>query len=61
MAIDDLLASIDTVTKEIKRKHPKGAYRVRIANAKSLTSYNVDKSDIMKWHVMFLENLRKQL
>jgi hypothetical protein len=61
MAIDDVLESIDKVTVEMKKKYPKGAYRVRIANAKSLTSYSVEKSDIMKWHITFLENLRRQL
>jgi len=61
MAIEDLLESIDKVTNEIKKKYPKGAYRVRIANAKSLTSYNVEKNDIVHWHVVYLDNLRRQL
>ena len=61
MAIEDILECIDKVTDEMKKKYPKGAYRVRIANAKSLASYTVEKSDIMKWHVVYLDNLRRQL
>lgn len=61
MAIDDILLNIERTTIEIKKKYPKGTHRVRLANAESLTSYNVDKDDIIKWHITYLENLKNQL
>jgi len=61
MAIDDVLESIDKVTIEIKKKYPKDMARVLIANSKTLASYEVEEKDVMRWHVMLLDNLRKHL
>ena len=60
--IDQIMSEIIKIEESLKRQYGRTAGRVRIANARSTTSYSVSKSDdYMRWHVEYLSNLKSQL
>lgn len=62
MTVDQILTEINKVKKELKKKYSN--WRVKVANAKSVTDMQVESDEPgaeMKWHRYFLDNLREQV
>ena len=60
--IDQLMDEIMRLEGNIIKSYGRTNGRVRIANARTTTSYSVSKSDdYMRWHVEYLGNLKSQL
>lgn len=60
--IDQIMSEIMRIEESLKKSYGRTAGMVRIANARTTTSYSVSKSDeYMKWHVEYLSNLKSQL
>jgi hypothetical protein len=60
--IDQIMGEIMKLEEHLKKNYGRTAGMVRIANARTTTSYSVSKSEeYMKWHVEYLSNLRNQL
>jgi hypothetical protein len=60
--IDKILDDIMRLEGSIMTTYGRTAGRVRIANARTATSYTFNKSDdFMRWHVEYLSNLKSQL
>ena len=61
MTLNQILNEIEKICKEIKKKHP-GNWRVKVANAKSITDMEIDEDSTgMKWNRFYLENLKSQV
>jgi hypothetical protein len=62
MTLDQILKEIEKTRKDLKKKYSN--WRVKVANAKSITDMMVDSDEVgseMKWNRFFLDNLREQL
>lgn len=60
--IDQIMSEIMRIEEHLKKNYGRTNGRVRIANARTTTSYSVSKSEeYMKWHVEYLSNLKSQL
>ena len=61
MTLNQILEEIEKIRKEIKKRHPEN-WRVKVANAKSITDMEID-DDLtgMKWNRFYLENLKSQV
>lgn len=60
MSFKKIFEEIEKFEREVKRKFPSN-WRVKIANAKSITDMEVGKdADPMKWNHYYLDNLRRQ-
>jgi hypothetical protein len=61
LGLDAMIEKIDVLEKEIKKKYPKQAGRVKIANAKALTDYEISEEHEMEWLLHYIGSLRNQL
>lgn len=61
MTLNQILEEIEKIRKELKKKYPSN-WRVKVANAKSITDMEIDDDKTgMKWNRFYLENLEKQI
>lgn len=61
MTLNQIINEIEVLRKELKKKYPSN-WRVKVANAKSITDMEVDDDQTgMKWNRFYLDNLRKQI
>lgn len=62
--MNKIFDEIETLESQVKKKHPSN-WRVKVANAKSITDMEVDTDStpggIMKWNHCYLKNLKSQL
>lgn len=59
MGLDNLLKEIDKLEQKIKEIYGKKSGRVKIENARTLTSYSINKNEnFMKWYIEYLNNLK---
>jgi len=60
--IDQIMDEVMRLEGSIIKTYGRTVGRVRIANARTTTSYSISKSeDYMRWHVEYLSNLKSQL
>ena len=60
--IDQIMDEIMRLEESLKKNYGRTNGRVRIANARTTTSYSISKGeDYMRWHVEYLSNLKSQL
>ena len=60
--IEQIMDEVMRLEGAIMKTHGKTSGRVKIANARTATSYAVSKSeDFMRWHVEYLSSLKSQL
>lgn len=60
--IDQIMDEVLRLEESIIKSYGRTNGRVRIANARTTTSYSVRKGDdYMRWHVEYLGNLKSQL
>ena len=62
MSLDQILNDIEKTEKELKKKYTN--WRVKVANAKSITDMEIDydaPAGEMAWSRYYLDNLRNQI